>query len=211
MDPVTAAAITSSAAAAGEAYALDASAMEATATSTAGLEGVEFEEAREAIIGEQGLLSQIDAIQHSSLESVVARNEVLLKTRNGGLLGDVHPETGVRFVRDTVQLSDGTMREGVFPEFSASYEAILPDELLKGSDYQQSQYCNEQLGQAIERDPSLRGSFNEIQVQQISEAETPDGFTWHHHQELGRMQLVDTSTHLRTGHTGGKEIWGGGR
>ena len=211
MDPVTAAAVASSAATAGEASAVAASTMEATATSTAVLEGAEAVEATEAIVGEQGLLGQLDAIHHSTLEAVAARNEALLKTRNWELAGDVHPETGVPFVRDTVTLSDGTVREGVFPEFTATYETTLPDELLKATDYQQSQYSNEQLREAVERDPSLKERFNETQIEQIRKAETPDGFTWHHHQETGRMQLVDTSTHLRTGHTGGKEIWGGGR
>jgi RHS repeat-associated protein len=31
---------------------------------------------------------------------------------------------------------------------------------------------------------------------------TPKGYTWHHHQDSGRMQLVDTQMHLKTGHTG---------
>lgn len=211
MDPVTAAAVASSAVSAGEASAVAASTMETTATSPAVLEASEAAEATEAIIGEPGLIGQLDAIHHSSLESVAARNEALLKTRNWELAGDVHPETGVPFVKDTVQLSDGTVREGVFPEFNATYETTLSDELLKATDYQQSRYSNEQLREAVAGDPSLKERFNETQVQQIGEAETPDGFTWHHHQETGRMQLVDTITHLRTGHTGGKEIWGGGR
>jgi RHS repeat-associated protein len=33
--------------------------------------------------------------------------------------------------------------------------------------------------------------------------ETPKGYTWHHHQEKGRMQLVDSDIHSKTGHTGG--------
>lgn len=34
-------------------------------------------------------------------------------------------------------------------------------------------------------------------------AETPEGYTWHHHQDRGRMQLVERNVHRRTGHTGG--------
>ena len=214
MAAVIPSAVASGAASAREASAVVTSTMEATATSTAipeASEAAEAAEATEAIIGEQGLIGQLDAIHHSSLESVTARNEIFLKTRNWELAGDVHPETGVSFVKDTVQLSDGTVREGVFPEFTATYETTLSDDLLKATDYQQSQYSNEQLLDAVEGDPSLKKQFNETQLQQIGEAETPDGFTWHHHQETGRMQLVDTITHLRTGHTGGKEIWGGGR
>ena len=35
----------------------------------------------------------------------------------------------------------------------------------------------------------------------------PSGFTWHHHQDYGRMQLVETKAHKRTGHTGGASMW----
>jgi hypothetical protein len=37
--------------------------------------------------------------------------------------------------------------------------------------------------------------------------ETPDGYTWHHHQEHGRMQLVPSELHQATGHTGGFSLW----
>lgn len=32
---------------------------------------------------------------------------------------------------------------------------------------------------------------------------TPEGFTWHHHQDGTTMQLVPTPIHAQTGHTGG--------
>ncbi|MDG4762729.1 polymorphic toxin-type HINT domain-containing protein [Solwaraspora sp. WMMD406] len=32
---------------------------------------------------------------------------------------------------------------------------------------------------------------------------TPTGYTWHHHQDKGLMQLVDRTVHAKTGHTGG--------
>ena len=36
----------------------------------------------------------------------------------------------------------------------------------------------------------------------------PDGYTWHHHQDTGRMQLVPDGTHGDYPHTGGASIWG---
>ena len=36
---------------------------------------------------------------------------------------------------------------------------------------------------------------------------TPKGYTWHHHQTTGRMQLVETGVHSKTGHTGGFSLW----
>ncbi len=35
---------------------------------------------------------------------------------------------------------------------------------------------------------------------------TPSGYTWHHHQEPGRMQLIDRDVHAKTGHTGGFSV-----
>jgi hypothetical protein len=208
MDPVTVAA----AAAAAAASETTAAATAVEANATAIVEGTQVAgEASEAIIGEQGLVGQLEAIKSGSLESVAARNETLLKTRNAELAGSVHPETGVPFTKEAVQLPDGTIREGVFPEFASNFETTLADELLKATDYQQAQYSNEQLRQTVESDPALKTQFNEMQLEQIAAGDTPDGFTWHHHQEPSRMQLVDTNVHMSTGHTGGKEIWGGGR
>jgi RHS repeat-associated protein len=34
-------------------------------------------------------------------------------------------------------------------------------------------------------------------------ADTPSGYTWHHHQDQGLMQLVDRKVHSKTGHDGG--------
>ena len=32
-------------------------------------------------------------------------------------------------------------------------------------------------------------------------------YTWHHHQETGRMQLVPTDIHDWIGHIGGSKLW----
>ena len=44
----------------------------------------------------------------------------------------------------------------------------------------------------------------------ILDGETPDGYTWHHDAEVGKMQLVESDIHMKTGHTGGRTVWGGG-
>ena len=43
--------------------------------------------------------------------------------------------------------------------------------------------------------------------QKAGYSSTPKGFTWHHHQITGRMQLVDSNIHAETGHTGGFSLW----
>jgi RHS repeat-associated protein len=36
---------------------------------------------------------------------------------------------------------------------------------------------------------------------------TPEGYTWNHHQDYGKMQLIEKGVHKDTGHTGGFSIW----
>ncbi|MFQ3651138.1 MAG: HNH endonuclease [Gemmataceae bacterium] len=36
---------------------------------------------------------------------------------------------------------------------------------------------------------------------------TPDGYVWHHHQDMGRMQLVRADVHDNTRHIGGVNFW----
>ncbi len=131
-------------------------------------------------------------------------------TRNEHLEGKEHPETGVPFERRTVNDGEGNEVEGVFPEFDSEFDAQLPEDMYKESDKTQFDECNRQLKEAVENDPDLAKKFDKEQLEQIADGETPDGYTWHHDAETGKMQLVDTKTHQATGHTGGKSIWGGG-
>ena len=133
-----------------------------------------------------------------------------IHTRNESLNGDRHPITGVSFERKTVEDADGNEVTGVFPVFDSEVDAQLPDELLQSSDREQFDECNKQLKEAVEKDPELAAKFTPEQLEQIMNGETPDGYTWHHNEEKGKMQLVDADIHAQTGHTGGKTIWGGG-
>lgn len=133
-----------------------------------------------------------------------------IHTRNESLEGDKHPITGVSFERKTVEDADGNEVTGVFPVFDSEYDAQLPENLYKASDKEQFKECNKQLKEAVEKDPELAKKFTPEQLEQIKNGDTPDGYTWHHNEERGKMQLVDSDIHAKTGHTGGKTIWGGG-
>ena len=113
------------------------------------------------------------------------------------------------FVTKTIDV-DGKEIHTIAPEFESPFETILPDELLKASDKEQFKLCNQRLKEAVERDEHLRRQFTPEQLEQIENGETPDGYTWHHDAEVGKMQLVDSEEHQKTGHTGGRSIWGGG-
>ena len=90
------------------------------------------------------------------------------------------------------------------------FEAQLPDNLHKANDYQHSKHCNEQLRQAYENGNLNTEQFTDRQLEQIHNGDKPEGYTWHHHEVPGRMQLVDSEIHARTPHIGGRSLWGGG-
>ena len=130
--------------------------------------------------------------------------------RNEELEGKKHPDTGVIFERKTVEDSEGNKIEVVVPRFDSVFDTKLPEDKLLASDKEQFKECNKKLAEAIEKDPDLKSKFTKEQIEQIKNGDTPDGYTWHHDAEKGKMQLVDSETHAKTGHTGGRTIWGGG-
>ncbi|MCM3571069.1 HNH endonuclease [Neobacillus mesonae] len=133
-----------------------------------------------------------------------------IETRNEDLAGEHHPVTGVEFESKVVTLPSGVVIEGVFPEFESEYTATLPESMYLESDGTHFSYANEQLAEAINQNSELGNEFTDSQRAQIFGNETPEGYTWHHSEEPGKLELVDKEVHAETGHDGGREIWGGG-
>lgn len=100
-----------------------------------------------------------------------------------------------------------------FPIFDAKFDVQLPNELYLARDPPQMMHATKQLQAAIAKDPSLKKQFSPTQLLDIeSGAKKIRGYTWHHHQDPGKLQLVDEAIHGSTKpHTGGKKIWGGER
>lgn len=139
----------------------------------------------------------------------ILKGHTLVPTTNQKLLGKTHSETGVKFVLSKIQLSDGRKIKGVFPRFDSFVDIELPKELYKASFYEQQKECMEQLQKQLKNPFSrLRDKFTEGQIADIMKGDLPEGFTWHHNEQEGLMQLVDTLIHDQTGHTGGMKIWG---
>ena len=133
-----------------------------------------------------------------------------LKTVNEKLVDTVHPESKVSYVKKVIDLF-GTKIEGVFPKFDAVYTTNLPPEKLLASDKTQFEHCISKLQQDIKDNPALQEKFSKRQIEQIKNGKTPSGYTWHHNEEVGKMELVDSKIHDISKHTGGKAIWGGGK
>lgn len=132
-----------------------------------------------------------------------------LTTRNEKLENSEHPETKVPFLKKEIE-KNGEKDTGIFPDFDEITTIELPENLYESKDSEQFKYCNEKLKEQIENDPTLKDKFTEQQIEQINAGRTPKGYTWHHSEDKGRMELVDTEIHAKTGHTGGRNIWGGG-
>ena len=134
---------------------------------------------------------------------------VQLKTVYNKFENRVLPETDVKYVRKTVDIK-GTKIEGVFPEFKSVYTTHLPDNILMSSDKVQFNHCCKSLQNEIKNNPGLSKQFSSRQLDQIKHGITPDGYTWHHNEQLGKMELVKSDIHDTAKHTGGRAIWGGG-
>ena len=58
----------------------------------------------------------------------------------------------------------------------------------------------------------IKKQFNAEQISTIKagKEKIPD-YTWHHHQDTGRMQLVPSKLHAETGHIGGNSMENGNK
>ncbi|EOP57680.1 hypothetical protein IKQ_00630 [Bacillus cereus VDM053] len=74
--------------------------------------------------------------------------------------------------------------------------------LLEKSNASQFDYLNKEAYK------KYQSKFNIAELKLIRSGKNPKSYTWHHHQEPGDMQLVNTWTHQKTGHTGGRALWG---
>ncbi len=135
--------------------------------------------------------------------------KIHLKTRNESKEGQIG-EDGVEYVRKTIEVN-GIEVEGVFPQFESAIDVQLSEGLIQKSDSVQESFANKELKEKVQNDPEFAKQFNDEQLEQIENGDTPDGYTWHHNEEPGKMQLVSTEDHNNNGHTGGKAVWGGGQ
>ncbi|WP_242295630.1 WXG100 family type VII secretion target [Bacillus cereus group sp. BfR-BA-01516] len=119
-----------------------------------------------------------------------------IRLRKGELAGDRHPVTGIPYDVDG------------FPIFDAVTEVTLKEADYKKTRPTHDRICNKLLYEQILKDPKLAAKFTAEEIELFKNGEKPKTYTWHHHQDTGRMQLVDAYLHEKTGHTGGYNIWG---
>ena len=147
-----------------------------------------------------------------------ATNELIdhyeeLKTINQSLKNKRHIVTNVLFSEKRIELSDGRKLVGVFPEFDSCVDIQLPENLYKASFLDQKKYLIGKLKSMTDDSKQLSELTKRLgqdAIDDIKAGVLPEGFTWHHNEQEGLMQLVDTAIHDATAHTGGMSIWGKG-
>lgn len=152
-------------------------------------------------------ISVLDAVT----DTEIAHAEEL-DTRNAHLEGSSHSVTGVDFERHAYETEANGVYTGVFPTFNSAFDVKLPEDTYQMSDTVHIGIANMELYESIQADSSLaeKLGFDEQAVENLKSSVTPEGYDWHHHEEPGKIQLVDEQEHGQTGHTGGRAIWGGG-
>lgn len=163
-------------------------------------------------IGVLDLVDVIDPLEvdAEASDTLSGDTDHYIETRNDELLDSTHPVTGVAFHEQTVELPSGEHLTGVFPAFDAVSDVQLNEGMYLESDYVQFSYANAELAHQIDAQTGLEDQFTDAQIEQIYLNQTPDGYTWHHSETPGSLQLVEEEVHAHTGHTGGRELWGGG-
>lgn len=139
----------------------------------------------------------------------INRNYELIETINSKYLGSKHPDTGVAYKLRKLIYSTGERFAGTFPEFESFADIKLPKDLYKATFREQKEYCIDHLQKNTR--PIIgkyRKNFTKEQLEDIKQGILPEGFTWHHNEQEGLMQLVDSEIHAKTGHTGGMSLWG---
>ncbi len=84
------------------------------------------------------------------------------------------------------------------------FQCVLEKEDWTKTDTEQFAKCNEQLKEAILKDSELAKLFTPEQIEKIMNGDTPSGYTWHHSEVDGTMQLVPFGIHNSTNHCGGR-------
>ena len=171
--------------------------------------------ARELTETERAQLCQKTGWTEKTLNKCQIRPDgsVWLKANNANQ--DEERYNGILFERDTVVIG-GVRVEGVFPKFDSIFtpDVRMPEELWlgKGENYNAHfAWCRAQLKAAVESNHELSAQFTPEERKLILAEKELDNYTWHHHQQPGKMQLIRSDRHNPrkhgVSHTGGNALW----
>ncbi len=95
-----------------------------------------------------------------------------------------------------------------FPVFKSEYDMVLDAADFLKTRPTHFNKAGKKLYEDAMKNPQLKSKFTEQELALFKKGQVPEKYTWHHHQDSGKMQLVDAETHAVASHTGGFSIWG---
>ncbi len=108
-----------------------------------------------------------------------------------------------KYVRQEKLLPEVTYVEGtkfpIFPAETVAAEIYLPEEMWDKGDDEQFEWLDAEYEKGMKENPAKYKAKGE------------KAYTWHHHHEDGKMQLVEYGTHSRAKHEGGRTTWAKGK
>ncbi len=107
-----------------------------------------------------------------------------------------NPRTGIYFDKDG------------FPKFKVLAEIKLERKYWKKDRDVHFYRANKILYQRIQKSSRLASKFSKRDIASFKQGKLPSKYTWHHHQDKGVLQLVDSDIHSKVRHNGGFAIWG---
>ena len=130
-------------------------------------------------------------VSSSTLPKSTAKNVKLAGTR--------HPLAGIVFNERGFPIFDDVAKVDLKIEMKI---AMIQDRRLHFKE------ATKKLSSLIDEGFVDVNVFSKEQLQAIKNfnSEIP-GLTWHHHEDLGRMQLVPRKIHRQVGHIGGFNLW----
>ena len=134
--------------------------------------------------------------------NIVSKTVPPMSMPNVKLAGKRHPETKVPFDVKGFPIFDDI----------AKYDTRLDINQFRASSYnEQMRMATRDLYKHLGED-GIKKQFNAEQVAAIKAGkEKIPNYTWHHHQDTGRMQLVPSKLHAETGHIGGNSMENGNK
>jgi hypothetical protein len=118
---------------------------------------------------------------------------------------------GIKYIKKNT-IIDNIKYVGEFPEFSGITKTTLrlPRNYYNKPRNTHFVYLNKMLKQKVISNPQFAKKFSKKEILNIKEGRGLKGYSWHHHESRGIMQLVPSKIHTEIKHTGGVALWCGG-
>jgi hypothetical protein len=154
-------------------------------------------------------------LQQTHPESIITSNTLpKINQKNVKLAGTAHPNSGIVYdqkgfpIFDDIAVYDTKISFDLVKKYDPSKVDLSTQQAKKTVSDAHMRAATRDLREKINKGIIDRNQFTQKQLEAIysGKGQIPE-FTWHHHQDTGRMQLIREEIHNKTGHVGGMNLW----